>query len=92
MPDEPESIYRIATDGCDTALQLAPGQELGRLYAAAPGEDGNDGNLADVGLVYNAMSRGLAPPWTKQEIAVYRAWPLESRVLELVGLTPLEFL
>ena len=35
MSDEPESIYRIATDGCVTALQLEPGQELGRIYAAA---------------------------------------------------------
>jgi hypothetical protein len=125
---EQESIYRIATDGGVTALQPAPGQQLGRLYAAAlecesftvvrqhrlavdrvssvleatfyghalvvcvhaPGEDGDDDTLADVGVAYSAMGRGLTPPWSEQDIAAYRSEPLEGRVLELLELTTLD--
>jgi len=150
---EQESIYRIATDGGVTALQPAPGQQLGRLYAAAlecesftvvrqhrlavdgeptdckllllgdeearlrgsalntrvssvleatfyghalvvcvhaPDEDGDDDTLADVGVAYSAMGRGLTPPWSEQDIAAYRSEPLEGRVLELLELTTLD--
>jgi hypothetical protein len=56
----------------------------------AVGEDGNDQNLADVGLIYEAIGRNLPTPWTAEKIADVRNAPLEGRVLELLGLFDLE--
>jgi hypothetical protein len=53
-------------------------------------EDGDDENLADVGLIYEAIGRGLPTPWTAEETAAVRAAPLKRRVLELLGLFDLE--
>ncbi len=56
----------------------------------AGGEDGNDENLADVGLIYEAIGRNLQKPWTAEETAAVRQAPLEGRVLQLLGLFDLE--
>jgi hypothetical protein len=56
----------------------------------AVGEDGDDTNLADVGLIYEAIGRCLPTPWTAEQTAAVRAAPLEGRVLELLGLFNLE--
>jgi hypothetical protein len=56
----------------------------------AGGEDGNDENLADVGLIYEAIGRNLQKPWTAEENAAVRQAPLEGRVLQLLGLFDLE--
>ena len=58
------------------------------LHAFA--EDGNDTNLADVGLIYEAIGSCLPTPWTAEKIADVRNAPLKGRVLELLGLFNLE--
>jgi hypothetical protein len=56
----------------------------------AVGEDGDDTNLADVGLIYEAIGKNLPTPWTAEKIADVRNAPLKGRVLELLGLFDLE--
>ena len=56
----------------------------------AVGDNGNDENLADVGLIYEAMSGTLPTPWTAEEIAALRKKPLRERVLELLDVFCLE--
>jgi hypothetical protein len=56
----------------------------------AAGDDGDDENLADVGLIYEAMSGTLPTPWTAEDIAALRKEPLQERVLELLDLFGLE--
>jgi hypothetical protein len=46
-------------------------------------DDGNE-HLADVGLIYEAMSGTLQTPWTAEDIAALRNEPLQERVLELL--------
>jgi len=52
-------------------------------------DDGNE-HLADVGLIYEAMSGTLQTPWTAEEIAALRKKPLRKRVLELLDVFCLE--
>jgi hypothetical protein len=58
---------------------------------AQPSDDGNDENLADVGLIYEAIGRGLPTPWTQEDIVEHRARPLKERALELLGLLTLDY-
>jgi len=55
----------------------------------AVGDNGEE-RLADVGLIYGAISSGLPSPWTEEDIAELRSRPLKGRALELLQLFDLE--
>jgi hypothetical protein len=77
----------------DAEFNLTVSQVLGREFFGsallvcmhAVGDDGEE-RLADVGLIYRAISSALPTPWTEQHIAEIRSRPLRGRALELLGL------